>query len=415
MTMFTEETCSYQGSEGPSLLDELTKKERWEEFLAHKKEKSHLPRRVIRELETFIAGEGYVKISKEISDGTYKFTMPRKRQINKTKVGKKRDVYTFGKDEMTVLKMVAHLLHNYDDMFSPNLYSFRSSHGVKKALYDLIRTKGLSRMYGYKADISNYFNSVNVERLMGMLKKEIGNDARLYGLFDSILSNPYVSFRDGVIEEQKGIMAGVPISAFLANFYLKDLDHCFFREGAAYFRYADDIIIFSETPEELERHRETISSFLSESCLSINTNKEFFYGPGEKIEFLGFSYEKGIIDLSDNTVRKTKGKIRRASNSVRRWARKKNASGDAAVKAMIRKFDRKFYGKEDAELSWKYWFFPSINTTAGLKEVDSYMQERLRYVVTGRYSKRNFEEVPYERLRECGYRPLVHEYYAERK
>ena len=31
-------------------------------------------------------------------------------------------------------------------------------------------------------------------------------------------------FNGEQIEEQKGIMAGVPISSFLANYYLKDMD-----------------------------------------------------------------------------------------------------------------------------------------------------------------------------------------------
>jgi hypothetical protein len=300
-------------------------------------------------------------------------------------------------------------------MFSPNLYSFRSKFGVKKAIYDLMNVKELNKMYGYKVDIRNYFNSVDVKILLNELDKELINDRKLYDLFDKILSNPYVTFHDEVIEEQKGIMAGVPLSAFLANFYLKDLDRYFFENNIIYIRYADDIILFSDTNEELQLHRNKILSFLEENHLSVNPSKEHFFSPGERFEFLGFSIEDGTIDLSDNTVRKIKGKIKRASRSIRRWTIKKNASWDSALRVMIRKFDIKFYGKEETELSWKYWFFATINTDVRLKEVDSYMQERLRYLVTGRYNKKNFIEVPYERLKECGYRPLVNEFYSDRK
>jgi retron-type reverse transcriptase len=397
-----------------SLLDELNNKERWNEFLEHRRTKSHLPPRVIKEFEDFIANEKYLTISEEISDGTYQFSIPKKRQINKTKVGKKRDVYSYTKDETIILKMISYLLHSYDHLFSPNLYSFRSSQGVKKALHDLKHVKNINSMYGYKADIKNYFNSVDVGKLLERLRHELIDDEKLYDLFEKILSNPFVTFRDEVIEEQKGIMAGVPLSAFLANFFLKDLDRYFFEKGVTYLRYADDIIVFSEDQEEMDEHKEKIASFLIEKGLSINTNKEFFYQPGERYEFLGFSIENGIIDLSDNTIRKIKGKIKRASRSIRRWAFRKNVSGDPVLKTMIKKFDAKFFGKGETELSWKYWFFPTINTDTGLKEVDSYMQERLRYAVTGRYNKKNFEEVPYERLKECGYRSLVSEFYAGR-
>ena len=398
----------------PSLLDELTKKERWEEFLAHKKEKDHLPQKAVRELEDFVLNEKYTAVSAGISDGTYVFSVPVKRQINKTKTGKKRDVYTYTKDEMMVLKMLSYLMHSYDHLFSPNLYSFRSGFGVKKALHDLKHIKGLDSMYGYKADISNYFNSVDTDRLLGRLGEALKDD-RLYSLFVSLLSDDSVMFRNELIKEKKGVMAGMPLSAFLANFYLKDMDDHFFENGIAYLRYADDIIVFAASREELDVHKGTITSFLKENGLSVNGSKEFYYRPGDTFEYLGFSYSKGVIDLSENTVRKMKSKIKRASMSIRRWSRRKKASEDASLKAMIKKFDIKFFGKEEGELSWKYWFFPSVNTDEGLREVDAYMQERLRYLVTGRYNKKNYERVPYERLKECGYRPLVHEFHAGRK
>ena len=395
-----------------SLLDELTEKEQWKKFLERKKDKAYLPKNVINRFEKFISGGEYETIAKEISDGTYEFSIPKKKQINKTKVGKKRDVYTYKEDETMALKMVAYLLHNHDDLFAPNLYSFRADSGVKRAIHNIMRIRNLSKMYGYKADIKNYFNSVNVEKLLTDLDKEFAGDRKLYDLFYKTLSNPFVSFRDEMIEEQKGIMAGVPTSAFLANFYLREMDWHFFRNNVIYFRYADDIIVFSKTKEERDEHKNTIMSFLNDKDLSVNANKEFFYEPGEEFEFLGFAINGRTVDLSENTVRKIKAKIKRASRSIRRWGAKKNASGDSCLKAMIRKFDRKFFGKEESELSWKYWFFPTINTTEGLKEVDAYMQERLRFLVTGRYSKKNYEDVPYERLKECGYRSLVHEYYA---
>ena len=403
--------CMCGTERAPSLLDEVTKRERWQEFLVHKKEKDDLSQKAVRELEDFILGERYADIAKGISDGTYVFSVPVKRQINKTKAGKKRDVYTYAKDEMMVLKMLSYLMHGYDHLFSPNLYSFRSGRGVKKALYDLKRIRGIDSMYGYKADISNYFNSVDTDRLLGKLGGALKDD-RLHKLFADLLSDRRAMFRNELIAEDKGVMAGMPLSAFLANFYLKEMDDLFFEKGVAYLRYADDIIVFAASPDELNVHKETINSFLEENGLSVNGNKEFYYRPGDTFEYLGFSYTRGVIDLSENTVRKMKAKIRRASRSIRRWSHRKKASEDASLKAMIKKFDLKFFGKEEGELSWKYWFFPSVNTDVGLREVDAYMQERLRYLVTGRYNKKNYDRVPYERLKECGYRPLVHEFHA---
>ena len=89
----------------------------------------------------------------------------------------------------------------------------------------------------------------------------------------------------------------------------------------------------------------------------------------------------------------------------------KNVDEDKAIKVMIRKFNKKFYSASNIELSWKYWFFPIINTTKSLKEIDNYLQEHIRYIKTGKWNKKNYKKTPYSKLKELGYKSLVHEYY----
>ena len=52
-----------------------------------------------------------------------------------------------------------------------------------------------------------------------------------------------------------------------------------------------------------------MTKILKEKGLEVNPEKEFYYNPGEEIEFLGFSYKNGTIDLNKNSIRKIKGKI----------------------------------------------------------------------------------------------------------
>ena len=145
--------------------------------------------------------------------------------------------------------------------------------------------------------------------------------------------------------------------------------------------------------------------------LKINQNKEYSYNPGDTFEFLGFSFEKDIVDLSSNTVYKIKRKIRRSARGMRRWSINKGIDFEVAIKAMNKKFNRKFYGSDDSELTWRFWFFPSINTIKSLELIDHYYQDELRYIVTGKHNKKNFKKVPYIFLKDCNYKSLVHEYY----
>ena len=79
-------------------------------------------------------------------------------------------------------------------------------------------------MYAYKADISNYFNSIDVDRFLPELQQAISDDPELFAFLSVQLSEPRVLEKGKELIEQKGIMAGTPLSAFYANLYLRDLD-----------------------------------------------------------------------------------------------------------------------------------------------------------------------------------------------
>ncbi len=393
-----------------TLIDDLCDDGEWAKFLEYRTSKPTCYDSEKEYLGKFVYKRMYLPIVTEMRSGRYSFTMPRKRSISKAGTDKRRTVYSFSRRENVVLKMMSHLLHRYDVIFSDNLYSYRRDIGVRQAVSKLLKTENLGRKYCYKADIHDYFNSVDVEKLLPMLERVV--DGPTFDSISAILTNPLVLSDGHVVEERrKGIMAGMPISAFLANLYLMDLDEHFADSGTYYARYADDILVLADTEEELRGYVDYIHGHLASKGLEINPRKERIYGPGETLEFLGFGIGGGKVDLADITVKKTKAKIRRAARSITRWGNWKRAPPEARMSVMIRKFDRVFYGGESGELSWRMWYFRTVNVTDGMKEVDRYLQERIRWVGTGRNSKRNYEDVPYALLQSLGYRPLVHEYY----
>ena len=225
------------------VLEDIAKKEKWNEFLAYKMEKEFVPRKEKKELEEFIQNEEYAEICAQIANQTYSFSIPEKHLISKGHSGKKRTVYTFSKKEMMALKLLSYLLYDYDDLFSPNLYSFRKNSSVKTAIRNISNIKNISKMYGYKVDISNYFNSIDTSILMTHLQRDIA-DKKLLKLFDSLLQSDEATYHGKLLTEQKGVMAGTPISAFLANYYIKEIDEYFWNQNVVYARYADDIICF---------------------------------------------------------------------------------------------------------------------------------------------------------------------------
>ena len=393
------------------LAKDIIDDSKWSEFLEYKTNKDFVSKKEKETFTKFILNKEYKTICDQILTGTYSFSTPKKHLISKGHSSKKRVVYTFLDDEMIILKYISYLLYEYDYLFSPNVYSFRKNTSVKNAIRNISNIKNINKMHGYKVDISNYFNSIDVDILLKNLENDIP-DKLLFSLIKNILKNDLVDYNGETIEEQKGVMAGTPISAFLANYYIKDIDEYFWNQKLVYCRYADDIILFCNDKNELEMYQKELIKLFKKYNLKINKDKEYFFEPDDRWEFLGFSFYNNKIDLSFNTIRKIKAKIRRSARGIRRWMIKKDANYEIALKAMNRKYNRKFFGKQEREeLSWKYWFFPTITTSESLKIIDNYMQEQQRYIVTGKYNKRNYKIVPYSLLKKCNYRSLVHEYY----
>lgn len=352
-------------------------------------------------------------VRREISKGIHDYSLPVKKMIPKHN-GKLRTVFELNQYEMAVMKVVADRMHTYDYLFSDCLFSFRRSVYAGDAVRKLLSLHGLGSMWGYKADIHDYFNSIPVESLLSTLKDDL-SDADLYEMFNTILSNKNVRFKGEVISETKGVMAGIPISAFLANYYLMDVDRLFEGKDCVYMRYADDILILSSSKESLIGLRNELIEQVHIKGLEMNPDKEYFFNPGQPFDFLGFQIMEGKIDISANTVRKIKGRIRRSSKSIRRWMLRKNAPIKGTIRALIRKYNRLFYGYESGELSWAKWYFSVITTSSSLHEIDLYFQDWLRYIATGRHTHKNHAIVPYDMLKSCGYRPLVSEYYASKR
>ena len=415
------------------VLDKINDLEAWEEFFNRKKLSNSFSKKEEKEIECFINNRRFEAYYKLIKEHNFPTDFPQKKVINKVETNKKRVVYSFDNEENIVLKFIAFNLYAFDNRFCDNCYAFRRNYGVKDAISKFKKNSSFSNCYCYKADISNYFNSIDVDILLDKLEFVREADEELFLLFRKILKEDRVYDRGKVISDNHGAMAGMPCSPFFANVYLSDIDRYFKENNIEYFRYSDDILFFEEDKVRMDNLIEVFLSKINHNKLTINKSKVHLYNPSEELEFLGFSYKNGIVDLSSITKKKLKGKIKRKANALRRWQRKKNLTPDKAAIGFIKAMNYKFFGKGNKTLemnnnyytardiytdndidnfTWSRWFFPNITVDKSLKEIDKYMQEYIRYTVTGRHYKGNYR-IKYNQLKEWGYKSLVHEYYSK--
>ena len=393
-----------------SIIKQLTQQDVWEEFLAYRLLKGRFTWHEFYEADRYVEREEYLPLAQRIVQGEG-LGIPKKKIINKMGTGKKRVVYSFAPDEMTILKLLAFKLYDYDRWFSPNCYAFRRGVKASDAVFDIIHAIGDQKMWAYKLDIHNYFNSIPIDILLPMLKEMMADDEPLYHFFERMLTNDREIYNGETIQEKHGVMAGTPTSPFLANVYLKAVDKHFHDAHVTYARYSDDIIIFAPDLDTLEEHKSRMADFLKQYQLEMNPDKEKVYSPDETYEFLGFKCHGRDIDISEATVKKMKGKIRRAAKSLMRWSSKKYIEPEKAMKGLINHFNRVFFEDGDTEtLTWSRWFFHVINQTNGLKEIDHYLQQNIRFLSTGKHNKTNYK-TDYAQLKRLGYKSLVNEYY----
>lgn len=392
------------------IIEKLLCHEEWLAFLSYKLEGGHLGKADEKELTDFVNNREYISAAERLSSGGF-FSVPEVVRVNKSSSDRKRTVFTFPKDENYLQKFIAYQLLGYDYLFASNLYSFRRDMGVKKAIIRLVNAEGISDMYSYKLDISDYFNSVSPQKFLPLLKSALTDNKRLYAIIENMLLSPFGIVEGEQQEVRKGIMAGSPVSGFMANLYLTELDRYFEEKGVLYARYSDDIIVFAESESELQKHIGVILKTLDGKGLEVNAKKIFTSLPREEWTFLGFSYKNGVIDISDVSKMKLKKKMRRKARALLRWKNRKNAEADRAVRAFIKFVNRKLYlNTNQNEITWCRWYFPIITTDEGLREIDEYTQRCIRYIATGKQNKSQYS-YRYEQMKALGYTTLVNNYY----
>lgn len=131
---------------------------------------------------------------------------------------------------------------------------------TKRYLKDKEGTK-----YCLKIDVRKYYPSIQHDKLKEIIRKKI-KDRRLLALLDEI------------IDSADGVPIGNYLSQYFANLYLAYFDH-YVKEALKvkyYVRYADDMVFFASTKEELIFIFEKVKQYIGDLSLSLKGNEQIF-------------------------------------------------------------------------------------------------------------------------------------------
>ena len=200
-----------------------------------------------------------------------------------------------------------------DKTFSDNSYGFRPNKSAHQAIKQANQYINEGYKYVVDIDLSQYFDTINHDKLMYLLTKEI-KDSRVLRLIRKFLKGGII--KSGTKEETRvGCIQGSPLSPVLSNIYLNEIDKELERRGHKFCRYADDLQIYVKSKRAGERVMRSVTKELEEKMkLKVNEEKsEVRYYT--KTKFLGFTFHtkrkgKAVITPHRKSREKFKVKVR---------------------------------------------------------------------------------------------------------
>lgn len=254
------------------------------------------------------------------------------------------------------------LQRKWDSTFSDSSYGFRPGRSAHQAVAQAQAYLGQGYSYVVDIDLENFFDRICHDRLMSHLARQIA-DKRVLKLIRACLQAGILE--NGLVTTPlEGTPQGSPLSPFLSNVVLDELDKELETRGLRFCRYGDDCNIYVRSVRAGARVMASVSRFITQRLkLRVNEKKSAVDRPQNR-SFLGFSFTGG------------------KSPNRRKVAPKALTRCKARVKELTRRSQGRSLGQVITTLSvylrgWR-GYYGFCQTPAVLRDLDSWMRHRLR-------------------------------------
>lgn len=270
-----------------------------------------------------------------------------------------------------------------DPTFSDYSYGFRPGRSAHEAVAQLRDYVVEGRTWVVDIDLEKFFDRVNHDILMGRLAKRVEDPMVLRAVRRYLEAGVMAA---GIkVKRDEGTPQGGPLSPFLANVYLDEVDKELEQRGHAFVRYADDLRVLVKSKRAGERVMASLVKRFGKLALRVNESKstvaEIYARP-----FLGFT----LWVAKDGQT-----KIGVASKSIN------------AMKERVRELTKRTRGRSVEQVARElglylrgWWSYYGLTEGPGaLRKVMAWMRRRMRAYIL--YQCRNPRRA-YDMLRAVG-------------
>jgi RNA-directed DNA polymerase len=257
------------------------------------------------------------ELSQSLLDGTYKPKAVKRVEIPKPGGGTRKLGVPTTVDRLVQQAILRVVQRYWDHTFSESSYGFRPNRSAHQAVQQAQKYVSSGQQWVVDIDLEKFFDRVNHDVLMSLVAKRI-KDKRLLKLIRAFL-NAGVMVDGVVIEEEEGTPQGGPLSPWLSNVMLDELDKELEQRQLRFARYADDCNIYVASERAGKRVMEGITRFLDKKLkLKVNENKSAVARPWER-KFLGFTFSRSElrVRIAPKSIDRAKDKLRQMTNPLR--------------------------------------------------------------------------------------------------
>ena len=209
------------------------------------------------------------------------------------KNGKKRKISKYTCTDRVILEIIKQELTPYwEGKFSQYSFAYQKEKGVQDAVRQCAKYIEAGNKWVVELDIKDFFDSINIERMLFLLRKEIEHPLLLELLHKYLYI--YVQDDEKKFRKTVGLVQGSPLSPLFSNIYMQEFDE--YMERYSFCRFSDDINIYCTSIEEAEKCMAEVQEYLKQE-LGLNCNKEKsgIY-PALSRRFLGYEFYKNRND-----------------------------------------------------------------------------------------------------------------------